>query len=110
MDIHDYSDYRSYLKDLYEEKKEKDARFSYLRTKDDVEVDLIAELPGQRLAMIEIKSTRSVHADDIASVGRLARDLGDAKPYCLSLDPVPKVIGGVTCLPWTQGIQDVLGI
>lgn len=38
----------------------KRARFSYLRTKDNAEIDLIVELPTKELQLIEIKSSRNI--------------------------------------------------
>ena len=42
----------------------KEFRFSYLSTKDDAEIDLVVERPGQPLLFIEIKSKKSVQPTD----------------------------------------------
>ncbi len=84
---------------------EKDFRFSYLRTKDDVEIDLIIERPGQPRALVEIKSSDHITRDDLSSLRRLAPDIPNSHSFCLSLDPTPKVIEGIRCLPWQQGLE-----
>ncbi len=81
-----------------------DWRFSYLRTKDDAEIDLIIDRPAQPRALIEIKSTQTVTEQDTAVVGRFQRDLAGSEAYCLSLDAVPKLIDKVICLPWQEGL------
>ncbi len=85
----------------------KDFRFSYLRTKDGVEIDLIIERPGLPRALVEIKSTSRVMMDDITALRRLSPDIPNSHPYCFSLDPAPKVIEGVTCLPWDKGLEEL---
>ncbi len=83
----------------------KDFRFSYLRTKDGVEVDLIIERPGKKRALVEIKSTDRVQPDDLRALKRLAPDIVHSEAFCLSLDPVAKKIEGVRCLPWQRGLE-----
>jgi predicted AAA+ superfamily ATPase len=86
-----------------------DFTFSYLRTKDDAEIDLIIERPGMPTAIIEIKSTDKVDDDDVASLRRFLPDFPGAKALCLSLDQNPKVLHGIECVYWTQGIREILG-
>lgn len=59
--------------ELYKEAnyQRKDWKFSYLRTKDDVEIDLIIERPGDVPILIEIKSKKKVSASDAGT-----RDFG----------------------------------
>ncbi len=87
----------------------KNYRFSYLRTRDDVEIDLIVERPGQPLTLIEIKSTTSVRENDLASFSRIAAEFPGAKKFCLSRDPLRKHIGEVECLPFTN-LAEALGL
>jgi len=87
---------------------EKDYRMSYLRTKDDAEIDLILERPGLPLALIEIKSSDHVGEKDIQTLRAFKKDLGaKAEYYCLSRDPAPKNIEGISLLPWEKGIQEI---
>jgi predicted AAA+ superfamily ATPase len=84
---------------------EPDWRFSYLRTKDDAEIDLIVDRPGRPTAMIEIKSTTEVKGEDTAALRRFQKDMPNSEAYCFSLDPHPKVIDGMWCVPWQEGFK-----
>ncbi len=85
----------------------RDFQLFYLRTKDDAEIDVILERPGRPLALVEIKSSRSIDRRDLAGIERFAGDMLDAEAYCLSLDPTPKQIGAVRVLPWRTGLREL---
>lgn len=93
---------------------EKDYRMSYLRTKDGAEIDLILERPGNPLALIEIKSSTRVDERDIRTLKAFKKVMNKtAEAYCLSQDPIPKVIDGIRLLPWQAGFEElgmVLGV
>lgn len=80
-------------------------RFNYLRTKDDAEVDLIVDRPGEPYLFIEIKSTKQVRAEDLTSLSKIAKDFGSCEAVCFSRDPVRKVIDNVTVYPWQEGLK-----
>ena len=82
----------------------KDYRFSYLNTKDGVEIDLIVERPGQTTVLVEIKSTVQVTEQDVRQLARFKKDLPNSEAFCLSQDPVRKEINGVLTFPWKEGI------
>lgn len=84
-------------------------RFSYLRTKDDAEVDLVVERPGLTLLFIEIKSSDNVQHTHLTTLKKIAHDFVDCEAICLSCDPYPKQLDGIKVLPWMQGIQDYFG-
>jgi predicted AAA+ superfamily ATPase len=84
--------------------RQNDYRFSYLRTKDGAEIDLIVERPGKKAAVIEIKSTERVDERDTGPLERLARDFPNSEPFVFSRDPVAKVIGAVRTVPWQEGL------
>lgn len=86
---------------------EKDFSLSYLRTKDDAEIDLIIERPGMPRALIEIKSSTSVKPEDVSMLNRFVNDMKKAEAFCLSLDPAPKKIGNVNVLPWERGLREI---
>jgi len=86
-----------------------DFTFSYLRTKDDAEIDLIIERPGMPTALVEIKSSASIDSHDISALRRFLPDFPKANAYCLSTDPNPKRIDKIECLPWADGIREILG-
>lgn len=85
----------------------KDFRFSYLRTKDDAEIDLVVERPGLPLAFIEIKSAERVDERSTRTLERFRGDFGRAEAFCLSRDPSVKKIGSVRALPWAKGLDEL---
>ena len=82
-----------------------DWALSYLRTKDDAEIDLVIERPGLPVALVEIKSTHNVRERDVAPVRRFVPDFGACEAFCLSLDPHEKKLGQVWCFPWQKGLE-----
>lgn len=56
-----------------------DYRFSYIRTQDDVEIDLVVERPGKNLLCVEIKSTDNVRESGIKSFIKITQDLNQVK-------------------------------
>lgn len=86
---------------------QKDFRFSYLRTKDDAEIDLVVERPGTSTALVEIKSTSQVDDRDTRSLERFAADIPKSEAFILSADPKAKRIGKVKAFPWQQGLKEL---
>ncbi len=85
-----------------------DWRFSYVRTKDDVEIDLIIERPGEKNLMIEIKSKSRVMESDAKSLETLGKDLDPkAEKWLLSNDPIERKIGTTRALPWKKGLMEL---
>lgn len=91
------------LNDYYQ----KDYRFNYLRTANDLEIDLVIERPGKHLLCLEIKSSHDVNAEDITNFIKLTRDIPDCEAIVLSQDQYPKKFEHVTVLPWQQAIMDL---
>ncbi len=89
------------------EYRRKDFRFSYLRTKDDAEIDLIIERPGASTALVEVKSTPRVDDRDTRSLERFAADMPKAEAFILSTDPIVKRIGKVVAFPWQRGLKEL---
>jgi len=89
------------------EYRQKDFRFSYLRTKDDAEIDLVVERPGASTALVEIKSTPRVDDRDTKSLERFAADMPKSEAFILSTDPMAKRIGKVKAFPWQQGLKEI---
>ena len=84
-------------------------RFSYLRTKDDREVDLVVDRPGQATLLIEIKSTTNVQKEALGPLIKLSEDLGDCEAVCFSQDTLAKKIEHVMVYPWQQGLEKFFG-
>lgn len=83
-------------------------RFSYLKTKDDAEIDLVVERPGLPILFIEIKSSKHITEEDMSSLSKLAQDFSKIQPceaVCFSNDPNPKQFEVVTVYPWQEGIK-----
>ena len=83
-----------------------DYRFSYLRTHDDLEVDLVVERPGKPLLLIEIKSADIVRDDQLHTLQKMARELNDeVETICLTQVPRRLVFDRVTVYPWQEGVK-----
>jgi uncharacterized protein len=80
-------------------------RFSYLETKDDAEIDLVVERPGQKILFIEIKSTTIVESRHLTTLKTLTRDFGDCETICLCREQYIKKIDDITIYPWAIGIK-----
>lgn len=80
-------------------------RASYIRTKDDLEIDLVVERPGKPTLLIEIKSTNSVQEQQLRGLKAMASDLPHTEAICLSQDVFAKRYGSVTVYPWLEGIK-----
>lgn len=90
--------------------KKPDWSFSYLITKDGVEIDLIIERPGLPLVAIEIKSTNNISTLDKSSFrafSNLTEELKDCETYLLSQDPIEKKWDHIRCLPWEKGFLKI---
>ena len=87
----------------------KGLRFSYLRTKDQAEIDLIISKPNQPHILVEIKSATAVHESDGRTLNKFVDDFEkNTKAYILSLDPIPKVFGKIQALHWLEGLKIIL--
>lgn len=84
---------------------------SYLRTKDNVEVDLILNAPGRGgVTLIEIKSTSRVGDADVKQLKALLPDFEkDTKAYCFSNDQKAQSFGAVQAVHWREGLKRLFG-
>jgi predicted AAA+ superfamily ATPase len=85
----------------------KDWELSYLRTKDDAEIDLILDRPGLPRALIEIKSTNRIDESYLRNIQNLGAAIPHSDAFCFSQDPIRKKLGNVTCLPWQEGFVEI---
>lgn len=85
----------------------RDFRFSYLRTKDGAEVDLVIERPGLPTALVEIKSAERVDVNDLRNLSVFCRDIPNSTALCLSRESVPRIVNDVQILPWVKGIEEL---
>lgn len=87
----------------------KDFRFSYLRTKDGAEVDLVVERPGQSTILLEIKSSPKPDPADLKHLIAFQQDMSNTEAICLCRENVPRVVANIRICPWEQGI-DAIGL
>jgi uncharacterized protein len=80
-------------------------KFSYLRTQDDVEIDLIVERPGKKLLCIEIKSAEEINRANISSFITITKDIKKSEAICICNDEYTKKIDHVLVLPWKIALQ-----
>lgn len=87
---------------------EKDFRFSYLRTQDGAEIDLIVTKSKNKKILIEIKSTDNVIQDDYRHLISLGKDLSHLEKWVLCNEArARKTDEGVRILPWQQGLSEL---
>lgn len=86
---------------------EKRWEYSYLRTKDDVEIDLIIQKPRSKPILVEIKSTNHITEDQIDLFIRISRDFPGSQKYVLFTGKTGKVIKDIRCLPWEEGLKEI---
>jgi predicted AAA+ superfamily ATPase len=82
-------------------------QFSFIRTKDDREVDIVIEGAGEPLTLVEIKSTSLVNSSHLQGLAHFQTFFPKARLFCLSLDPNPKQFGNITALPWDKGLKEL---
>jgi len=86
---------------------ERDWAFSFLRTADGQELDLVIDRPGMRTLVVEIKSTKAIRTEHTEVAARLGKDIPDSEILVLSRDPEPKQYGAVRSLHWREGIAAI---
>ncbi len=79
-------------------------RYSYIRTENDVEVDLVVERPGKPLLCIEIRSSDTISENDVRSFGKFTKDIPNCEAIVLSQDRFMKQFDHIKCYPWQQGL------
>jgi predicted AAA+ superfamily ATPase len=87
---------------------ERDFRFFFLRTRDDLEIDLVIRKPDRKLLLVEIKSTARVTEDDCRPLLRIGQDLAHAQKIVICRETVArKTTDGVLILPWREGLREI---
>jgi uncharacterized protein len=84
---------------------------SYLRTKEDVEIDLIVDRPGEKKLLIEIKSKNQVNERDAKALESLGRDVdSNAERWLLSNDTLEQKFGGTRAVHWKKAISELFDL
>lgn len=84
-----------------------DYSFYYLRTKDNLEIDIVIDRPGQKTALVEIKSKKKVDERDTRHLELIHKDFKNSECFLLSQDPQAKKIGSVKAYPWQLGLSEL---
>lgn len=78
-----------------------DWNFHYIKTKDDVEIDLIIKRPGKPLLQIDIKSAVRVRESDAKNLETLGVDIEKKSDrFLLSNDPLKQQFGKTQAMHW----------
>lgn len=85
----------------------KDYSLSYLRTKDNAEIDLIVERGSSDRILIKIKSSGKVVESDAKTLNAFASSMKYSKALLVSRDPNPKIFGKVKAVHWQNGIDEI---
>ena len=82
-----------------------DWHYSYLRTKDGVEIDLIIQSP-QKTLLIEIKSKALVKQEDAKALERIGKDISSkAEKWLISNDSLERQFGSTRALHWEKALK-----
>ena len=86
---------------------ERDYQFSYLRTKDDAEVDLIIDRPSQTPILLEIKSSSVIDDRHVKNLLHFSHDFPGSPLICACCVTEKQKIGSVMVLPWREALQEI---
>jgi predicted AAA+ superfamily ATPase len=86
----------SYLKKRY--------KLFYLRTKDDAEIDLVIERPGEGYVLLEVKSSQTASAQHGRHVTAFLGTLPKAEGWVVSLDEHDRKEGNLWLLHWKSAL------
>ena len=84
---------------------ELDFSFSYLSTRDGVEIDLVVERPGAPLLLMEIKSAALIQDKHLASLATLGAEFPDAERVCVARVGHAEKHDGIMVLPWRTALE-----
>jgi predicted AAA+ superfamily ATPase len=88
----------------------KDYRFSYLKTTEGAEIDLIVEQPNGTMWILEIKSSKNIIKDDYAHLVHFASTFPKAKAMVLSCDKSHRLVNEVEIIYFSDGIKKIFEI
>lgn len=88
----------------------KDFRYSYLLTKDGVEIDLIVDRPGRPTVLVEIKSKNQIDSHDGRHLKHFETDFKDPLRIIISNDETEKNFDGIKSQHWRKGIREIIDL
>lgn len=86
---------------------EKRFQFSYLRTNDDLEVDLIVERPGQPTVLVEIKSDSKISDELFGNLQKIKSQFRNPLLILISNQNKETFVDGVRCLNWKSAFAEI---
>ncbi len=86
---------------------ELDYSFSYLRTKDGAEIDLIIETPDKKIFLIEIKSASKIDADHLKHLISFKKDFIGAEFICACDVSRKEMRDEIQILPWRDALKKI---
>jgi len=87
---------------------EKNYSFSYLKTKDGAEIDLILSKNQKVFFLIEIKSSQTINDIEINKLRVFQKDFKDAELLMLSNEKQKRVVKEVKIFPWQEGLEFII--
>jgi predicted AAA+ superfamily ATPase len=85
---------------------ERDFSFSYLATRDGVEIDLVVQRPGAPLLLVEIKSTTQIQDRHLTALKTLGSELSGAERICVARVGQAEMHDGIKVLPWRTALEN----
>lgn len=85
----------------------KDYRFSYIKTKDGAEIDLIIERPSGEIFLIEIKSSANINVDDLRHLKNFMPSFEKAIPMVLSQTEDCRIVDDIEILDYKSGLKRI---
>ncbi len=82
--------------------QELDFQLSYLRTKDDAEIDLIIEKPDRSMTLVEIKSADRIDSRHLKGLQNFKKDFPRAKLFCICRVKHAQKVDSIWVLPWQE--------
>jgi predicted AAA+ superfamily ATPase len=86
---------------------ELDYTFSYLRTKDDAEIDLIIETPSKKTFLVEIKSSKKIDTSHLKHLKSFKKDFKEAEFICACDISKKENHEGIQILPWREALTKI---
>lgn len=74
---------------------------------DGPEIDLVIQIPGKKVKLVEIKSTESLNKSHFSSLLAAKELLPESDCYLVSRDKVSKKTQGIHCLHWEEALSEL---
>jgi predicted AAA+ superfamily ATPase len=84
---------------------QRDFKFSYLRTKDDAEIDLIIERPDGTISLVEIKSAERIETRHLKHLRHFGLDFPSANKVCVCNEKRSRKVDEILISPWQKAFK-----